>query len=141
MECYTCLSLSGRKPLLSGSRIYGGKYWVVEHAHSAILGWLVVILKRHVESLHEIRKEEFKEFAEIQQKIIKLLKDQLDCQKEYVVCFAEGEHFHHIHFHHIAIPKDLSNDFRGPKIFILLKQDLLLEKDIVKFCNKLKRYW
>lgn len=141
MECYTCLSLSGKKPLLPGSRIYEGKYWAVEHAHSAILGWLVIILKRHVEALHEVKKEESEEFIKIQQKVINLLKDQLNCQKEYVICFAEGEHFHHIHFHCIAIRKDQPADFRGPKIFTLLKQNLLPKKDIIKFCKKLKNSW
>ncbi|MGO8946882.1 MAG: hypothetical protein ACLQUY_04295 [Ktedonobacterales bacterium] len=46
---------------------YEGTHWVVDHAYpTSHLGWLVIVLKRHVEALHELRKEEFVELAEIE---------------------------------------------------------------------------
>ncbi len=40
---------------------------MVDHAYpTSHLGWLVIVLKRHVEALHELRKEEFVELAEIE---------------------------------------------------------------------------
>ena len=72
--------------------IFEGQYWYLEHAYpSALKGWLVVVLKRHVEALHELTAEEFTELGAIQARATKLLFAVLDCEKEYVMCLAEGE--------------------------------------------------
>lgn len=139
MNCRTCLSLSGEKPILAQSRIYEGKLWVVEHAYPVkVLGWLVIILKRHSESLHQLTKEEFSELANIQEKFTKLLHKHLDSNKQYLACFAEGNNFHHIHLHLISKPTNLPESFKGPKIFELLGRDSLEKEIIISFCQKLK---
>ena len=84
-------------------------------------GWLVLVLKRHAEALHELTIEEFAELAEIQAKTIHLLYEELHCEKEYISCFAEAEHFAHIHFHVFAKPQDFPKELKGGKSFTLLK--------------------
>jgi diadenosine tetraphosphate (Ap4A) HIT family hydrolase len=121
MECFTCTSISGEKRISPGPTIYTGKFWLVEHAYPCQLkGWLVLVLKRHVESLHELEREEFLELADLQHRLASLLFKELDCEKEYAVCLAEAEHFHHIHFHLIPKPRDLPDELWGSKVFTLL---------------------
>ena len=118
MFCFSCEFLAKRKNAL----IYSGKYWIVDHAYrSKLAGWLVIILKRHAEALHELTDEEFKELTELIKKTTKLLYEVLHTEKEYVAFFAEGEGFHHIHMHVIPKHKGLPAELKGPKIFSMLK--------------------
>ena len=142
MECFTCQSISGEKRISPGPTIYTGQFWLVEHAYPCQLkGWLVLVLKRHVESLHELGREEFLELADLHHKLASLLFQELDCEKEYSVCLAEAEHFHHIHFHLIPKPKDLPDHLKGTRIFAMLQvedKDAVPPNEIRTFCEHLK---
>ncbi|OGH10906.1 MAG: hypothetical protein A2857_04690 [Candidatus Levybacteria bacterium RIFCSPHIGHO2_01_FULL_36_15] len=144
MECRTCLSLSGEKPLFPESRMYEGKYWVVEHAYPvSIKGWIVVMLKRHCEALHELTQDEFKELAFLQEKIAKTMHTILKSKKEYIACFAEGKGFNHLHLHLIAKPQDLPEEFKGSAVFSLLKvkeENISLREDIINLCKQIRKY-
>src|SRR5438045_473230 len=103
MECWVCLSVAGEKRICPGPAIYEGRYWMVEHAYPAKMkGWLVLVLKRHAEALHELSAEEFAELADVQRRTVALAHAAFGSQKEYVMCLAEGAHFHHIHVHVVA---------------------------------------
>ncbi|MEK7507746.1 MAG: HIT family protein [Patescibacteria group bacterium] len=142
-ECLSCKSLRGEESLSPGQTIYSGKFWQVEHAYpTSLRGWLVCVLKRHASALHELTKEEFIECAEIQHACAKIFRSMLECEKEYVACFAEGVGFNHIHFHIVARPKNLSEEARGPKVFTLLGKTAanpVPEKEIKDFCTMLKK--
>ena len=116
MECWTCQSNSGEKRISPGPTIFEGQYWLVEHAYPVkTIGWLVMVLKRHVEELH--------------------------CEKEYVSCYAEQEHFQHIHFHVFAKPPGLPDELKGGKSFALLKvisEEAVPPDEIISFCKLLK---
>lgn len=141
MTCFACKSISGEKRISPGPFIYEGKYWIVDHAYpTKLLSWLVIVLKRHKEALHELTVEEYKELFILQEKTIKLLYSKLRSKKEYIACFSEGEHFKHIHFHIIPRSKNLSNSLMGPKIFSLLteKNPVPIEQ-VLKLSQKLRR--
>jgi len=142
MECLTCKSISGEKRISPGPTIHEGKFWLVEHAYPCQLkGWLVLVLKRHVKALHELGQEEFMELAALQYKLSRLLFDALDCEKEYSICLAEAEYFHHIHFHLIPKPKGLPDDLRATRIFAMLKveeKDAIPPDQVRVFCESLK---
>jgi diadenosine tetraphosphate (Ap4A) HIT family hydrolase len=75
MECLSCRSISGEKRISPGPVIYEGTYWLVDHAYpTSHLGWLVIVLKRHAEALHELSREEFAELAEIQYKLAQVMR-------------------------------------------------------------------
>ena len=39
-------------------------HWLVEHAYpSSLLGWLVIVLRRHAEALHELTEDEARELG------------------------------------------------------------------------------
>ena len=136
------MSNSGERRISPGSTIYEGQYWLVEHAYpSQLKGWLVIVLKRHAEALHELSKDEFVELATIQSMAIQLLYRTLNCEKEYIACYAELEHFRHIHFHIVAKPFDLPSDLKGAKSFALLKVDesnAIPTSEIYQFCEVLR---
>ncbi len=142
MECWTCKSNSGEKRISPGPTIFEGKYWFLEHAYPAkIVGWLVIVLKRHAEALHELTTEEFVELAQIQAKVIPLLHEELHSAKEYISCYAEMEHFRHIHVHVFARPADWPEELKGGGSFKLLKvtpEEAVPPKEIIAFCELLK---
>jgi diadenosine tetraphosphate (Ap4A) HIT family hydrolase len=142
MECWTCKSNSGEKRISPGPTIFEGEYWFVEHAYPVkTIGWIVIVLKRHVEALHELTEEEFAELAQIQAKLIPLLHKELRCEKEYISCYAEMEHFHHIHFHVFAKPFNLPEELKGGKSFGLLKtapEGAISSDKVITFCEALK---
>jgi diadenosine tetraphosphate (Ap4A) HIT family hydrolase len=143
MDCHTCRSISGEQRISPGPTIVEGRYWMIEHAYPTRLkGWLVIVLKRHAEALHELTHEEFYELVELQALAVKLLHDELDSAKEYVVCFAEKEHFRHVHFHIVSRSQDLPGELKGTNIFAMInisEAEALPRKEIVVFCEDLKR--
>src|SRR5579863_8262585 len=115
MECLSCRSISGEKRISPGPVIYEGTYWLVDHAYpTSHLGWLVIVLKRHAEALHELSRAEFAELAEIQYKLAQVMGKNPHVEKEYIACFGEVPGFNHIHVHFVPRPKNLSAELKGP---------------------------
>src|SRR5579863_4715086 len=122
MECLSCRSISGEKRISPGPVIYEGTYWLVDHAYpTSHLGWLVIVLKRHAEALHELSREEFAELAEIQYKLAQVMRQDTRVEKEYMMCFSEAAGFKHIHVHFVPRPESLPPRLTGPAIFKKLK--------------------
>lgn len=144
MECWSCKSNSGEKRISPGDPIYEGKYWLVEHIYpTSLKGWLVIVLKRHAEALHELSVDEFVELGLLQAKLTRLLFEVTKCEKEYFSCFAEANHFNHIHVHVFARPTD-RDDLKGINSFSVLKteeKDSLSREEIAVFCNLLKSHF
>jgi diadenosine tetraphosphate (Ap4A) HIT family hydrolase len=144
MECFTCRSISGERRISPGPTVYDGCYWLIEHAYPCHMkGWLVIVLKRHVEALHELTPEEFTELGQLQALAVKHLRAALDCAKEYIVCFAEKEHFTHIHFHVVARPRDLPVELQGTRIFAMInvaEEEAVPRAEICAFCEELQRH-
>ncbi|HLI08608.1 MAG TPA: HIT domain-containing protein [Ktedonobacteraceae bacterium] len=143
MTCLTCLNLSEEQPISPGPFIYEGTHRVVDHAYpTKHLGWLVILPRRHIEALHELTREEFQELAEIEYKLVQVMHADPVIQKEYLMCFAEGEGFHHVHIHVVAKPADLPARFKGPRVFALLKVDkkhAIAADKLTAFCEEFTR--
>ena len=143
MQCRTCQSVDKTQPIFPESRIFDGKYWMVEHAYPIkYIGWFVIVLKEHKEALHEVTSEEFDELRMLQENLIKALHTVLKSQKEYACCFAEGEGFKHIHFHTIAVQDSLPSEFRGTNIFSMIhvdEQNALPKAEILDVCAQVEK--
>lgn len=142
-ECWSCLANAGVRPISPGPRIYEGRYWNLEHAYPTRLkGWLVLVLKRHAEALHELSSEEFAELTTLLGRATGLLREILGCQKEYVMCLAEAEHFHHVHVHVVPRAPHLDPELRGTRIFALLgesaQDDAVPPEEVTAFCELLR---
>jgi len=137
--CYSCESNNGNKRISPGISIYEGKYWVVEHAYpSGLLGWIVIVLKRHCEELHNLIKDEWNELASIQYELIKAMNIELKSSREYIACFAEIKGFKHIHFHVIPKTTKYNEENKGTKAFQYLKaegNERISDKEVIEFCK------
>lgn len=123
-DCFSCRSNTGEQRISPAPTLYAGQYWLVEHAYpTRLAGWLVAVLKRHCEALHELTPDEWRELAEIQAALLPLLAEATGCEKEYTACFAEMPGFKHIHFHIIPKPAELPAELTGSHAFALLKVD------------------
>lgn len=138
MLCHVCESNSGAARISPGAPIYEGVHWVVEHAYpSALLGWLVIVLKRHAEALHLLTEAESVELGMLQWASAKTLASQTGCAKEYIAFFAEMPGFHHVHFHVVPRHVHLDPELRGGKVFALLqasRNDIVAEDRVAEFC-------
>jgi diadenosine tetraphosphate (Ap4A) HIT family hydrolase len=123
-DCLTCKSIQGIIHLSAYPRIYESKYWVVEHmSPCAIKGWIVVALKRHCTGLHELTSDEFIDFAGIAKQLCSTIKTLLNSEKEYMMQFAEGDGFGHVHFHIISRLTDWPLEFKGINVFNAINQN------------------
>jgi diadenosine tetraphosphate (Ap4A) HIT family hydrolase len=140
--CWSCESNAGVRRISPGPPVYEGTHWLVEHAYpTALLGWLVIVLRRHAAALHELSTDEFHELARIQAMVIPLLATTLQTEKEYVACYAEAEHFQHVHFHVVPVTSDMPATVRGARSFSLLmvsEADALDPTRVRSFCESLR---
>lgn len=83
MECLVCQSLEGIQRISPGPFIYEGRYWLVDHAYpTSLKGWLVIVPRRHVEALHDLSREEFRELADIQYRLAQVMQSRCSSEKE-----------------------------------------------------------
>jgi diadenosine tetraphosphate (Ap4A) HIT family hydrolase len=94
------------------------------HAFNASLeGWLVVLPRRHVESLAALEQAEAAELGGLLHAVSAALVEVCGCVKTYVLLLAEAEGFPHVHFHVVPRAADLPAEYRGARIFALLGHD------------------
>lgn len=122
-DCYSCAEerhLSAGRP---EEAIWISDEWRVAHAmNSALLGWLVVIPRRHVEGLHELNAVETAALGPLLQQVSQALVNVLGCSKTYVITFAETPGFTHVHFHVVPRDAQLPARLRGTNVFEFMKK-------------------
>ena len=122
-RCYTC-ELTARRhaeqvPLWDN--IYHTAYWDVVHAYnSALPGWLVLVVRRHIEALDELTEAEAVELGQLIRRVSLALKAVTGCLKTYVIQFAEAAEHPHVHVHIVPRMADQPEDRRSTKIFAYL---------------------
>jgi diadenosine tetraphosphate (Ap4A) HIT family hydrolase len=118
MECNSCRAMASEIVLTNAPRLTLDDYWSVEHGHPvAVAGWLVLVLRRHARALHELTEDEAVALGKWLPKLTRALHEATGCELEYVMQFAEGEGFHHVHFHIVARHGDWPDELKGPKAF------------------------
>ena len=144
-DCLTCRSVSGQQRISPGVTIHDGQYWMVEHAYPTLhRGWLVIVLKRHCQALHELTPAEFQELGELQARTVQLLRATFEPEKEYLMCLAEKAGFRHIHMHVIQRPADLPEELIGTRIFSQLAvtaEQAAPSEEIAALCAELHTVW
>jgi diadenosine tetraphosphate (Ap4A) HIT family hydrolase len=118
--CITCQLIAqrdtGDAPLWDN--IHRAQYWDLVHCNStSLLGWLVLVARRHVGAIDEMTDEEVVEFGQMMRWTSIILKDLTGCLRTYVVQFAEAPGHQHVHFHIVPRLADLPDADRGPAIF------------------------
>ena len=98
--CVTCDHDAQPDPVPPRERIAGDEHWRVAHAFGvALLGWLVVIPRRHVTTIADLSAAEAATLGHWQVRLSRALQAATGCTKTYIAQFAEAEGFGHVHFH------------------------------------------
>jgi diadenosine tetraphosphate (Ap4A) HIT family hydrolase len=79
------------------------------------------VLRRHARAIHDVTDPESAALGHWLPTIARALHQVTGSELEYVMQFAEGDGFHHVHFHVIARAADWPDDFRGPRVFAAMR--------------------
>lgn len=125
-SCGTCERIrqrdAGEAPLWDS--ISRSAAWDVVHAYdTSLLGWTVLVPRRHVEAIDELETAEVHELGELMRNVSVFLKRHLGCRKTYVMQFAEHPQHPHVHFHLVPRMPDLPAASIGANIFSCLGVD------------------
>ena len=97
--------------------IYRTPLWDVAHCYETSLpGWLVLIVRRHIESLDELTDLEAVELGRLIHRTSVALKEITGCLKTDVLQFAESPQRPHVHFHVIPRMTDLPENRHSTQI-------------------------
>lgn len=139
-ECFSCRQTDA-VTAPPAERILVTDHWRVAHAFDTDLpGWLVLLPRRHVTALAELRPDEAAEIGPLLQRISGALRQRVGAGKTYVMLFAEAEGFAHLHFHVVPRMPDQPDAERGPRIFARLglpPERRLAEADVDELCRSL----
>ena len=118
--CYTCELVARRDagPAPLWDCIHRTRYWDVVHSYNTALpGWLVLVLRRHIEAIAEMTEDEAVELGILIRRVSVALKETTGCVKTYVIQFAEMAEHPHVHFHIVPRMADQPEERRSTKIF------------------------
>ena len=95
--------------------------WDVVHSYNTALpGWLVLVVRRHIEAIDELTEPEAIELGRLLRQVSAALREVTGCVKTYVIQFAEHADHPHVHFHIVPRMADQPEDRRSTKIFTYL---------------------
>jgi diadenosine tetraphosphate (Ap4A) HIT family hydrolase len=145
-DCRTCelLGRRDRGEAPDWDAIVRTDAWDVVHCDStSLLGWIVLVLRRHVAAVADLTEDEAAELGPLVRRVSRALHDLCDCEKTYIVQFAEHPAHRHVHVHVIPRSTDLDEDRRGPAVFTFLgapEADRVGEDEMNAFAVSLRRW-
>jgi diadenosine tetraphosphate (Ap4A) HIT family hydrolase len=117
-DCYTCRNNAALDTLPPRESVAVDGIWRVAHAFdSALPGWLVVVPLRHVEALEDLGEDEVAPLGPLLRRTSLALREVTGALKSYVMFFAEGEGFSHLHLHVVPRMPWFSASDVGPQVF------------------------
>ncbi len=123
MECFSCSNNDQFAQLPPHELIAADSHWRIAHAFDTSLpGWLVLIPRRHVNTIAELTDAEATALGSWQVRLSRALHQVTGCAKTYVMQFAERDGFGHVHFHIVPRMPDIPPEYRGPSILHYLGQ-------------------
>jgi diadenosine tetraphosphate (Ap4A) HIT family hydrolase len=144
--CKTCELVArreaGNAPLWDC--IYRTQFWDVVHSYNTALpGWLVLVVRRHIEAIDELTDEEAAELGILLQRTSLALREITGCVKTYVMQFAEMAEHPHVHFHVVPRMADLPEERRSIKIFGYLgvtEEERVSEEKMNEIAVKVRKF-
>jgi diadenosine tetraphosphate (Ap4A) HIT family hydrolase len=119
-SCKTCELIArrdaGTAPLWDC--IHRTQFWDVVHSYNTALpGWLVLVVRRHIVAIDELTEDEAVELGVMIRQTSMALKAVTGCVKTYVIQFAEQAEHPHVHFHIVPRMANQPEERRSTKIF------------------------
>ena len=128
-SCFTCELVSRRDANTAPpwDAIWRTAHWDVVHSYNTrLLGWLVLVSRRHISALHEMNSAESSELGTLIQQTSIALKQTVHCDKTYVMQFAEDAEHPHVHFHIVPRMPNQPDEYKATNVFNYLVEDLEL---------------
>ena len=119
-SCKTCELIARRNAGIAPlwDHIHRTPYWDVVHSYNTALpGWLVLVVRRHIEAIDELTEEEAIELGKLLQRVSLAIKQIIGCLKTYVIQFAEMAEHPHVHFHVVPRMPDQPQNRRATEVF------------------------
>ena len=146
VECNSCERIRtrdrGTAPLWDS--IARTDAWDIVHAYdTSLLGWVVVVARRHIESIDELQPDEARELGELLRSISLGLKIETGCDKTYVMQFAEHPRHPHVHFHVVPRMATFPPENVGANVFNYMGVDdaaRVGENEMNSFANGLRKH-
>jgi len=144
-ECGTCVRIASRD---AGSApewdaIIRTARWDLAHCYdTSLLGWLVLIPRRHLTSISELDADEGRELGDLLRFVSAALEAEVGCVKTYVMQFAEHPEHPHVHFHVVPRAAELPEAHRGANVFHYLGVEAearTTERDMNGLAMRLRR--
>ncbi len=123
--CKTCELVARRNAGLAPlwDCIYQTPYWDVAHCfRTALPGWLVLVVRRHIAAVDELTEAEAAELGPLIRRTSAALREVTGCIKTYVVQFAESPDHPHVHFHIIPRMADQPEERKSVHVFEYLAE-------------------
>lgn len=118
MDCVTCRAPRGEVLLTNAPCLELDEHWCLEHTYPVgIAGWVVLVLRRHARALHDLTDDEASALGRWLAVLPKALHAATGSEIEYMMQFADGDGFHHVHVHLVARAADLPIEWRGSRVF------------------------
>ena len=119
-DCYTCELIArrdaGQAPVWDA--ILRTQYWDMVHSYNtSLLGWLVLVARRHMAAIAEMTEEEAVELGSLIRRVSLALQKATGCLKTYVIQFADSPDHPHVHFHIVPRMPDQPEERKGPNVF------------------------
>ncbi len=145
-QCKTCELIAARDagtaPLWDC--IQRTQFWDVVHSYNTALpGWLVLVVQRHILAIDELTDEESVELGVLIRRVSMALKQITGCVKTYVVQFAEAVDHPHVHFHIIPRMANQPQERRSTRIFEYLgvsEEECVSEKTMNEIAVKVQHF-
>ena len=143
-DCLTCTLVArrDRREAPPWDSILRTDYWDLVHSYNTSLpGWLVLIIRRHIEAIDELTDEEAAELGVLLQRTSAALREVTGCAKTYVVQFAEAAEHPHVHFHVIPRMAEQPPERRSTGIFGYLgvaDEDRVSEETMNKIAGRIR---
>jgi len=142
-SCHICERITTRD---AGSapawdNIVRSEHWDLVHSYnSSLLGWLVLVARRHIGSTHELTMGESAELGQLIPAISQALHAELDCVKVYQMQYSEQPGHEHVHMHFVPRAADIADDRKGVFAFGYLGADeasRVPEDQMIEFCARI----
>jgi len=117
--------------------------WDVVHCDStSMLGWIVLVVRRHVAALAHLTDDEASVLGPLVRDVSRALHELVGCEKTYVIQFAEHPQHRHVHVHAVPRAEGLADDQIGPGVFQFLgvdEDERVSEADMNRLASALRR--
>ena len=120
-DCALCLDPAALAEAPPRERVHVTDNWRVVAHRSGLPGWLLVVPRRHIETLSEFSDAEAAELGPILRAATRTLQTVVGAEKTYALMFAEGTR--HVHFSVPPRMPDHPKDRRGAGVMAYNRDD------------------